>query len=400
MTRLIRRALLATTAALAVIVLHGQPTTAGLLDLDDLTAAVFDSSTTQPSPEPAPIAALLDRTTSIVAAALDELGAAVPVLDQPLPAIPPPLVPPVLAPGGPPVPEPPAVEPDLGSPSPPIALPADGGGDGQPSVDPGGLTEPGPAPNPGPSDANPTAPSISGPADVEVTATGESTRRPSTLGAGRSPGLGVHQPAGAIDPSPIAADPVSLATGTTTSNLGPTATTSSHEPDIELGEQSLPVEPTEGWNPAASRGGDGVPVVAVGVALAAVAASSIVIAAVRRAISRRGRRADESVDREREPPGRASAEARPPRRVPPVRASADARPPARYPQVGRRRTPDHDGGNLDRVSADARSSGWAVTGGCRGPLRRGPPARQPSAHPARGSRSSLRGGRRPDNDGT
>ena len=92
------------------------------------------------------------------------------------------------------------------------------------------------------------------------------------------------------------------------------------------------------------------------------------------------------------------------RREPPSRVSADTRPIGGNPQpgvgghpaqsagteTGCRRTPGQIGGNLDRASADARSIGWAVTGGCRGPLRRGLHARTPVNRSGRGASRDVR----------
>ena len=88
MTRLIRRVVLASTAALAVIALHGQTTTAGLLDLDDLSDVVLDNSTAQPDSTPAPATGLLDRTTSNLNPPMIDLGALLETLLPPGPTIP------------------------------------------------------------------------------------------------------------------------------------------------------------------------------------------------------------------------------------------------------------------------------------------------------------------------
>jgi hypothetical protein len=417
MTRLICRAVLATTAALTVLVLHGQTTTAGLLDLDDLTAVVLDDSTTRPDPAPTPITGLLDRTTSILSPPIIDLGALVETLVPPLATIPLPLVPLGGRPApGPPddtdigIPLPPVVAPVVPVPGPvPVPVPVPGptpdpgtGGpvpiyDGDPPIvpiadppivpiaDPGGPVDPGPAPNPEPPVDDPR-PAITAPADdVHVPATGDPDRGWQSYGQGRPAGPGVRAPAA----SPVGApanetdiDPTAI--GGRTEEVDRSATNSpvsrSAEPDVA---QPTQVEETDSWNPTAGGGG-GFPTRALGVAVAAIAALSIVIAVVRRAINRRGQRADEAADREREPPGRVSAETRPPRRVPPVLASADARPPRVPP---------------GRASADARSSRREPRSGVGGrPVdragrdRRVP--RTPSARSARTNTQRASGARR------
>ena len=366
MTRLIRRALLATTAALAGLALQGQPTTAGLLDLDeldDLTSAVLDSS--QPSPDQTPIATVLDRTTSIVVQALDDLDAAIPAIPSPGPPVP----------DAQPAPEPPVLDPDLGSPLPPIADPAVsnpaaavpppiGDGGGPPAGDPDSPVEPTPAPNPGPTVATPPGPAISGPADAGAVASGDPARRPPTGGGARDARdristdrrLGVRHDADRrgsgvasrrlddLEPRPDRRHVTRFAQPRRRRGAGARRDVGGVGPD----------------QPCGRRRSAGVTLV---IALAAIAASSIVIAVVRRAVSRRGRRAEAAVDREREPTGRASADARPPRRVPPVRASADDRtsrrvPPGRASADARpvRREPRSGVGGhpIDRVGRDRR----------------------------------------------
>ena len=418
MTRLICRAVLATTAALVVIVLHGQTTTAGLLDLDDLddlddlAAAVLDDSTTQPDPAPTPITELLDRTTSIVRPIVD-LGAVAQTLTQPLSTIPLPTIPlPVVTPpsGGPApapdidtdidIPLPPAVDPPIPGPDPLTGVPAPiddvGGTPIAPIADPGDAVGPGPAPGPEPS-VDAARPAITAPADVRVPATGDPDRGWRSYSPGRPAARSVPVAAGStIAAPPSQGDAASPTIGATTadSHRSASASPASGSVDRGIGQPTLPVDESEAWNPIAGRRG-GLPALALGVGVAAIAALSFVIAVVRRAISRRGQRADEAVDREREPTGRASAEPRPPGGYPRSGRRRTSGPRGGYPQAGRRRTPGQVGGNLDRASADARSIGWAVTEGCRGPLRHGPPARSPSRRREGGvSRARCAGGRR------
>jgi hypothetical protein len=290
MTRLIRRVVLASTAALAVIALHGQTTTAGLLDLDDLSDVVLDNSTAQPDSTPAPATGLLDRTTSNLNP---------PMIDMVVP------LPPVAAP----------TIPDIGSaptptlaPAPAPAVPAPVADDADPAivpvVGPGGLIEPAPVASPAP-------------------AAGDSPTPAPTIGARSAPSA----PSAASDPS----------TGGSPASRGV-----EREPG-----STPPVDTTESWNPAVIGRG-GLPTRALGIALGAIAALWIVIAVARRAINRRGQRTDEAVDREREPTGRVAAETRPNRRVPPVRASADVRPDRRAPRSG------VGGRAIDRVDRDRR----------------------------------------------
>jgi hypothetical protein len=347
MTRLICRAVLATTAALTVIVLHGQTTTAGLLDLDDLddlAAVVLDDSTTQPDPAPTTITELLDRTTSIVRPIVD-LGAVTHTLTQPLSTLPLPL-PVVTPPGGGPAPAPPDVGTDIDIPLPP-------------AVDP---PIPGPDPQTGP------------PAPIDD--------------VGGTPIAPIDDPGGAVGPEPAPGPepPASPTIGATTTDSDRSASSppSSRSVDREVGQPTPPAAATEAWNPVAGGRG-GLPALALGVGVAAIAALAFVIAVVRRAINRRGQRTDEAVDREREPTGRAAAESRPPRRVPPVRASADVRTPRRVPP--------------GRASADARPPRREPRSGVGGrPIDRAGRdrrvSRTPSARPARTNTQPTSGGRR------
>jgi len=423
MTRLICRAVLATTTALTVLVLHGQTTTAGLLDLDDLTAVVLPNPTirpdpARPDPAPSPISGLVDRTTSILSQPVIDLGALVETLVPPLATIPLPLAPP--PPGGRPAPGPPQ-GPDIGIPLPPVVGPAipvpvpvpipgpgpapdpgTGGPvpiyDGDPPIvpvadppivpiaDPGGPVDPGPAPNPEPPVDDPR-PAITAPADdVDVTATGDPDRGWQSYGPGRPSSPGVPAPATSpIGPMPSGTEiaPPTIGTRTGNSDRAATGPTPSRGTERDVGQPIRQADQTERWNPTVD-GGSGFPTLALGVALAAIAALSIVIAVVRRAINRRGQRAAEAADREREPPGRVSAETRPPRRVRPVRASADARPPRVPP---------------GRASADARPTRREPRSGVGGrPVdrvgrdRRVP--RTPSARSARTGTQRASGARR------
>ena len=413
MTRLIRRALIAMVAASAGIVLHGQPTTAGNalfdrggIDLDiadlggidlgnidlgnidlggvDASITVLDQPILDLGIDPPAVGDILDRPPILPLPILPLPGLPLPAL--PLPQLPLP-APPV--PDNRPPPVPPMPDPDVGGPVPPSTVapsPVPDVVTPPPAIDDDGTAPvPEPAgsgtaePNPGPArETGPDRTAISGVADdVETPATGDGNRDVLTAPVAPLPkGVGVTAAPPAGGPSaaiPAVSSPLSH-DSIVVEPRGPRGTTGAvGESRGDTAVEDPPVETTRSWVPTtgATRG---LPLVALGAILALVTALWIVVAAIRRAITRFGRWADGPVDHRREP-GRVSADTRPTSREPTSRVSADTRPIRREP--------------TSRVSADTRPVRREPRSGVGGRSvdARGRDRRVPRTPPARCSRA-------------
>jgi hypothetical protein len=375
-----RRAVLAMVATSAGIVLHGQPTAAENAPIDSVDRGAVD------------LGIDLGIGPPVVGDILDLPPVTLPTISIPVLPIPVITVPAQTVPGPPipdsaPAPEPPIADPDGGQPAPPPPPPpitdppsSVPGADAPPAPDPSGSDTAEPITDPV-VDVPRETPAISGVADdVNSTATGEADRVGTPTGDKGGSARGVHQPppngaitvAGPAVRSPLSDDPIT-AELTDVDNVAPPARDDGRA-DAELDDP--PVETADSWTPT-NGGQRGLPVVALGTIFALVGATAVVMAAIRRAISSRGQRADEQIDQRREP-GRVSADTRPTSREPTSRVSADTRPIRREP--------------TSRVSADTRPIRREPRPGVGGrPVDSvGRDRRAPRTPPARSARTNTR----------
>ncbi len=376
MTRLIRRVVLAMVAASAGIVLHGQPTTAENtpIDLDgidlgigssaSISASIRRSSATSSTCPPViRCRPFRCRPLQLRCRCSNAAAAAIPAL--PVPALP--------VPSNPPAPEPPIPDPDVGEPAPPITIPPSPVPDARRAAGDRRrhLTEPRTRrircqrsrTRVRPADTRPRSAGDLRSRRRRADARDRRWRprrgdqpplRPVPTGRRRHGGAPVRGDDSLRlprRPAPLSDDPTTV----DARDPGGDAPGLSATPCRHRARGSLRVEADdESWVPTAAGATWAAPRGAGRDLRRWSRRLWIVIAAVRRAINRRGQWADEPIDLGgnrtgcRRTPGQ-------PRGNPQAGCRRTPGPSGGNPQAGCRRTPGPIGGNLDRASADARS---------------------------------------------